>query len=87
MALADGSIEPAEKEMLATFAQRRNVPPSRTRWHDCRRPAGTDRSACAGGSGEARQWLQTMAEEAMADGKISREELVLLESSGSRIGA
>jgi tellurite resistance protein len=86
VATADGAVDAREREMLAKLASRRNVPAN---YVDSLLDAGLRGNLAIpdpSSGDEARVWLGAMAEEAWADGKITREEMQLLRSVGGQAG-
>lgn len=89
LVLADGVVDPKETEMLNEFAKQCSVPPERVlEMIEMRRASG------AGGAGsegitdpaEGRELLRALASLALADGRLSTEELELLQAVGRRFG-
>jgi uncharacterized tellurite resistance protein B-like protein/predicted nucleic acid-binding Zn ribbon protein len=86
MTLADGELEPRERELLITTAQRYGVPESRLDQMIAAAQANTLDLPQPANRNEAQEHLQSMARAALADGKISSEEYALLLSAGERLG-
>jgi uncharacterized Zn finger protein (UPF0148 family) len=83
---ADGEVSPRELEMLIQTAQRHHVP--RERVDELIRASLRNQleSPEPANSLQARSWLAAMATEAMADGKLTRQEYALLCATGARAG-
>jgi uncharacterized tellurite resistance protein B-like protein len=86
MTVADGEVDPRERELLVATARRYGVPEQRlddmisaaqANALDLPKPADRD---------EAQAHLQSMARVALADGKISSEEYTLLRTTGQQLG-
>jgi len=86
MALADGNLDPRERQMLAGVAQSRNISPDRLEAMIAAARGGRVDLPMPSGPREGRQWLEAMAQAAMADGNLSRDEYSLLRSAGMRLG-
>jgi len=86
MALADGTIDPTERDMLEKVALRRNVPRTQLEAMIAAAQQGNVDLPRPAGEQETQRWLQAMAQEAIADGKMAPEELALLTSAGARGG-
>jgi hypothetical protein len=85
-AAADGEVSPRELEMLIQTAQRHNVP--RQRVDELIRAALRNQleSPEPANPSQAKSWLSAMAIEALADGKLTRQEYALLCATGARSG-
>jgi uncharacterized tellurite resistance protein B-like protein len=86
MSLADGQLDDAERDLLASYASKYRIPADRldqlivaARENALDVPLPADRN-------EARATLSAIARAALADGRISREEQSLLEAAGQRLG-
>jgi hypothetical protein len=80
VATADGNVDPREREQLVNFATGWNVPLDRVDGMIAAGLRGDLAVPKPHDSHEARAWLEAMATEAWADGKVTREELELLKS-------
>jgi predicted lipid-binding transport protein (Tim44 family)/uncharacterized tellurite resistance protein B-like protein len=86
IATSDGNVDDRERAMLASLAARRNVEPE---YVDSLLDAGLRGNLTVpdpSSPEEARSWVAAMAEEAWADGRITREEMQLLRSVGIQAG-
>jgi predicted lipid-binding transport protein (Tim44 family)/uncharacterized tellurite resistance protein B-like protein len=86
MAAADGEVSPRERNMLAAVARRRAMPQTQLDTLIAAATQGTLDLPAPKGSAQAQEWLTAMAQEAMADGNLSREEYALLQKTGQRVG-
>jgi tellurite resistance protein len=86
MATADGQVDPKEHESLTQFAARWDVPPEQMESMIAAGLRGDLAVPQPHNAEEARTWLNAMAMEAWADGKLTPEELKLLQSVGANAG-
>lgn len=86
MTLADGQLDPSEREMLDAYAARNRIPPERVEELIAAARANTLDVPAPGTDSEARAILSAMAKVALADGKITREERELLQTMGHHLG-
>src|SRR5206468_4078042 len=85
-AIADGTVDAKELELLTTVGQRRNVP--RSRIEEMIRAALRNELAAPQPSNatEAREWLGGMIQAAMADGNLSSAEQQMIQSTARGLG-
>jgi DnaJ-domain-containing protein 1 len=86
MATADGQVDPREHESLTQFAARWSVGPEQVEGMIAAGLRGDLAAPQPHNDHEARVWLEAMALEAWADGKLTPEELNLLRSVGADAG-
>jgi uncharacterized tellurite resistance protein B-like protein len=86
MAAADGEVSPRERNMLAAVTRRRGMPQAQLDTMIAAATQGTLDLPTPKGAAQAQEWLTAMAQEAMADGNLSRDEYALLQKTGQRVG-
>jgi uncharacterized tellurite resistance protein B-like protein len=86
MTLADGQLDPGERELLESYARSNNIPQNRLDQMLAAAQANSLDVPMPANDGEARANLEVMTRAALADGKITREESALLQSAGQRLG-
>jgi uncharacterized tellurite resistance protein B-like protein len=86
MAYADGTITPTEAEMLSRVADRRGVSSNQLDAMMSAVQHGEMDVTMPASRAQAEAWLRMMAQTAMADGNLSREEFALLRAAGERVG-
>ena len=86
MVLADGEIDERERAMLTSVAKQRKIGQERLDSMVKAAMAGQLQVPQPADRDEAREWIGAMAAMALADGKLARQELALLQEAGRRIG-
>lgn len=86
IATADGEVDPREQAMLSQLAARGGVDEAQVQSMISAGLGGNLSVPEPSDQDEARAWLAAMAEEAWADGKLTREEMDLLRSTGQAAG-
>jgi uncharacterized tellurite resistance protein B-like protein len=86
MTLADGQLDPGERELLESYARSNNIPENRVEQMLAAARANSLDVPMPADNNEARAHLEVMARAALADGKITKEESALLQSAGERLG-
>lgn len=84
--VADGEIDPRERELLETFALRRGLTSQQIDQLARSAEAGGLEAPAPATPEETRQWLEAMAEVALADGLITKPERAALAALGSHVG-
>ena len=85
VALVDGKLDAKEREALESLADKCDVPRDRLEALLAEAASASSESAEPRSPTEARQWLESMVRLAVADGRVSRAEMKLLEPAGARI--
>jgi len=83
---ADGQIDPEERQLLMTTATRQNVSQAALEGMIAASARGTLEAPAPADSQEALAWMSSLAQTAMADGKISPQELEVLQMVGEKVG-
>ncbi|MFI5380455.1 MAG: TIM44-like domain-containing protein, partial [Tepidisphaerales bacterium] len=84
--VADGVVSPEEREMLRELATRRKIPQQAVDAMLAAALAGQLESISPVDQAEAREWLSAMIEAALADGKVTDEEWMVLRRMAGRAG-
>ena len=85
LALADNSLDAKERAMLDRVARRRGVPPQQLETLIAAAQRGQMDVPEPANREQAQQWLETMADVALSDGRVDRAEAALLVQAGERI--
>ncbi len=86
MVLADGEVTVEETQQLQKLALKFGLPPESVETLIDASRCGNLQPPQPENNEQARKWLTTMADIALADGKIQREEARLLQQMGNRLG-
>jgi uncharacterized tellurite resistance protein B-like protein len=83
--LADGEIDAREQETLAAFAKKHAIPEQKVNDMVAAMKAGTLQVPQPQSNEEATEWLHTMAEMVLADGKVTASEKQAMLNMGKRL--
>jgi uncharacterized tellurite resistance protein B-like protein len=86
VAVADGNVDQEERKMLLALAARQNIAPPQVDRMIEAAARGALQAPSPANLDEARLWLSSMVETALADGKLQPQEFQVLCSVGQQVG-